>query len=200
MLDNYRADTRVMMITGTNYLSDSKAASPYFFSEHFSIWGWATWRRAWNQYDVSMAGWEKLENQKNIAYKFQKSYIWKHFQSTFNSFKTSYIDTWDLQWVYTCIINNGLCITPKVNLISNIGVEGSHSNSITSSHFMETYSLEGINFNAKIPVIADANYDERLHELKTKPALNRIKIIKILKIMRLDQVTKKLIKYLNITF
>ena len=65
---------------------------------------------------------------------------------------------------------------------------------------METYSLEGINFNPKIPVIADANYDERLHELKTKPALNRKKIIKILKIMRLDQVTKKLIKYLNITF
>lgn len=200
MLDNYRADTRVMMITGTNYLSDSKAASPYFFSEHFSIWGWATWRRAWNQYDVSMAGWEKLENQKNIAYKFQKSYIWKYFQVIFNSLKTTYIDTWDIQWVYTCITNNGLCITPKVNLISNIGVEGSHSNSITSSHFMETYSLEGINFNAKIPVIADANYDERLHELKTKPALNRIKIIKILKIMRLDQVTKKLIKYLNITF
>ena len=65
---------------------------------------------------------------------------------------------------------------------------------------MQTYSLEGINFNVKIPVIADANYDEGLHELKTKPALNRNKIIKILKIMRLDKVTKVLIRHLNKKF
>jgi len=29
--------------------------------------------------------------------------------------------TWDYQWAYTCFINNGLCIMPNVNLVSNIG-------------------------------------------------------------------------------
>lgn len=29
--------------------------------------------------------------------------------------------TRDYQWAFTCFINNGLCIMPNVNLVSNIG-------------------------------------------------------------------------------
>jgi len=30
-------------------------------------------------------------------------------------------NTWDLQWLYTCMKNNSLIIVPTVNLIANIG-------------------------------------------------------------------------------
>ena len=39
------------------------------------------------------------------------------FQRVYNN----KINTWDYQWAYTCFINNGLCILPNVNLVSNIG-------------------------------------------------------------------------------
>ena len=31
------------------------------------------------------------------------------------------INTWDYQWLYCCWLNNGLSITPKYNLVKNIG-------------------------------------------------------------------------------
>lgn len=197
ILEKYRADTRIMMVTGTNYLSDPSNGSPYFFSEHFTIWGWATWRRAWKQYDVSMVEWDNIENKKNISYKYKKSYQWKHYESTFNSLKNDYIDTWDIQWVFACILNNGLCITPRVNLIKNIGVEGVHSDSITSSHFMETFSLGYYDFRYKSSIIPCAQYDERLHILKNVPALRRKQLVKISKRFGLYKILKIIIKFFH---
>jgi len=31
------------------------------------------------------------------------------------------IETWDYQWTYAIFKNDGLCINPRVNLVSNIG-------------------------------------------------------------------------------
>ena len=38
-------------------------------------------------------------------------------------------DTWDYQWVFTCLINNGLVVVPNNNLINNIGfnLEATHT-------------------------------------------------------------------------
>lgn len=55
LLEKYRNDERILMITGTNYLVDAnKTPYSYFFTRHFSVWGWATWRRAWATYDVAL--------------------------------------------------------------------------------------------------------------------------------------------------
>jgi hypothetical protein len=75
-------------------------------------------------------------------------------------------------------------------LISNIGVEGAHSNSITSSHFIRTYPLGTIDGVKKCAMNADAKYDQAMHQLKSKPALRRKKIIKILKAIKLYKVAK----------
>jgi hypothetical protein len=182
MLEKYRFDERVMMITGTNYLGNSKLKDAYFFSKHFSIWGWATWRRAWALYDLEMKAWENQKVKDNINYEFNSGYIAKHFSTIFDSLKNSYVDTWDIQWVFACICNSGLCVTPRVNLITNIGVEGVHSSGLTDSHFLKTESLNLK--NDKIlnkPVIADAFYDSRVHKLKNLPALSRRLIIEKLK-------------------
>jgi hypothetical protein len=36
-------------------------------------------------------------------------------------------DTWDIQWWFACVFNHGLAIVPRNNLISNLGIEGSHT-------------------------------------------------------------------------
>lgn len=182
ILEKYRDDKRVMMATGTNYLSNSNLKDPYFFSQMYTIWGWATWRRAWQLYDVTMTAWDSQEAKKDIQYKFNGSYIGTHFRETFDSLKTSYVDTWDIQWFFTCLYNSGLCATPRVNLITNIGVEGVHSSGVTDAHYLKTESLRlEEEFNPIFPVTVNSNYDFALHELKTRPALRKLKAIKILK-------------------
>ena len=35
-----------------------KISNEYFYSKHFLIWGWATWRHVWKKYDVNMKDWK----------------------------------------------------------------------------------------------------------------------------------------------
>ena len=187
MLLKYRNDERVMMVSGTNYNSSPDLQWPYFFSECYSIWGWATWRRAWSKYDVDMKAWDSAEAKKNIAYKFQYGYIWKHFKNTFDSLRKDYIDTWDIQWVFACIYNHGLAVVPRVNLIANIGVDGTHSSSVTDSHYLEVESLYTTNFNDSetIPVVVYADYDNKLHKQKSLPAIRQRNFISLLNSLRI---------------
>ena len=80
-----------------------------FFSDYGQIWGWATWKRAWANY-------EREINVRNPAIKFlssQEKRFWKR------NFRTI---IWDVQWaVYSVRKNKGIAILPNTNLISNIG-------------------------------------------------------------------------------
>ena len=122
LLKYYRDDTRVMMISGNNFqFGRKRGKGSYYFSKYTHIWGWATWKRAWKYFDVNMNSFEnfKREDQTNNIFRIkqQQKYWMKIFQITYSG----KIDTWDYIWTYTCFINNGLCIMPNVNLVSNIG-------------------------------------------------------------------------------
>ena len=130
MLEKYRNDTRIMMISGTNYLfSKVTISESYFFSKLYAIWGWATWRRAWMKYDIDMNSWPEFKNNKQITRIFDDEKIIEYYTNMFQTAYNNKINTWDIQWVYSIIFNNGLSIVPGKNLISNIGNTGTHTGS-----------------------------------------------------------------------
>ncbi len=58
LLEQYRDDTRIMQIGGTNYQFGKKRTNySYYFSRYGHLWGWASWRRAWSFYDEKMKQW-----------------------------------------------------------------------------------------------------------------------------------------------
>ena len=122
MLERYRHDERIGMISGTNFL-DNKIAidDSYYFSKYMTIWGWATWRRAWKDYDVTIEFWPKLKNDgfldSRISLKDERSYWYRAFDRV----HSGAIDTWDYQWVLCNWIQSRLSVVPSINLISNIG-------------------------------------------------------------------------------
>jgi len=148
LLEYYRNDTRIMHISGDNFqFGRKRGEGSYYFSKYSHVWGWATWRRAWKCFDVNMKSFEefKTENQINNVFqiKQQQKYWIKNFELTYNG----KINTWDYIWLYACFINNGLCIMPNKNLVSNLGFskEGLHTkdeNSIFSK--MEIKEIEEI--------------------------------------------------------
>src|SRR5205085_2322622 len=71
LLFKYREDHRVMHISGTNFLGRKSSSYPqsYYFSKYVSIWGWASWARAWKAYDPELIHWPEYKKQgllKNI--------------------------------------------------------------------------------------------------------------------------------------
>ena len=122
LLEYYRADTRIMMISGNNFqFGKVRGEGSYYFSKYAHLWGWATWRRAWRYYDVDMKSFEKFKIESQINNIFRIKQQQKYWTKIFQSVYDGKIDTWCYQWAYTCFINNGLCIMPNVNLVSNIG-------------------------------------------------------------------------------
>ncbi len=138
MLDCYRDDQRIMMISGDNFqvyrdqLPASHAYS-YYFSKYVHVWGWATWRRAWEFYDVNMSSWPffKDENLTNSISEDPVEILF--WQDVFDRVAAGEIDTWDYQWVYTCFHQSGMSIMPTVNLISNIGFRADATHTLAES-------------------------------------------------------------------
>jgi hypothetical protein len=55
LLDKYQDDQRIMTRSGNNFQFGRKRTEySYYFSRYTLIWGWATWRRAWQHYDAEM--------------------------------------------------------------------------------------------------------------------------------------------------
>lgn len=64
----------------------------------------------------------KAEEQINNTFciKQQQKYWTNILQQVYDDYDDK-IGAWDYQWAYTCLVNNGLCIMPNVNMVSNIG-------------------------------------------------------------------------------
>lgn len=126
LLERYRDEDRVVHISGTRPGVRSLDTTPgvgasYWFSKYPQIWGWATWRRAWQNYDVTMRDWppfaESREFRKFCPDKVERQY----WRNVFEKVYQGTLDTWDVQWLLACWRSGGLSATPFHNLIRNEG-------------------------------------------------------------------------------
>ncbi|WP_322861309.1 methyltransferase type 11 [Mycobacterium europaeum] len=166
LLDRYESDERVMMISGQNHLfGHAHTAESYYFSRYPHVmWGWATWRRAWANYDLNMTYWPEFRDRKLFDQYFRRArerYYWESvFQYTVYNGR---LDTWDYQWFYSMWANSGLCATPARNLVRNVGLdaEATHTHTkydtIYSSLRAEDIGLPLIHPNT---VLASSDKDE----------------------------------------
>jgi hypothetical protein len=122
MLARYRDDDRVMMVTGFNPIGRWKAEiQGYHFSYCGSIWGWASWRRAWRFYDVEMRLWQDAEARQRVKDVFCEPELYEGRVATYDAVAQGKVDTWDMQWSFARIVQSGLSVVPAVNLVSNVG-------------------------------------------------------------------------------
>ena len=121
LLDRYRNEDRVMMISGNNFQPGPRSDSSYYFSRWTHIWGWATWKRAWQHFDVNVSSWPQLKRSRQLRSVFTDSVEYAHWVRTLDAQHAGEVDTWDFPWAYAVWANNGLSILPEKNLVTNIG-------------------------------------------------------------------------------
>jgi hypothetical protein len=123
LLERYRHDERIGLISGTNEIGEYDPTAPgsYFYS-YGMIWGWATWRRAWekNDYELSSFSSESLKAVRRNIGGYEPLY--QEIVSGCRSALYGEVDTWDYQWLYSRCLH-GMCdIVPRRNLVTNIGI------------------------------------------------------------------------------
>ena len=122
LLEHYRCDDRVRHITGCNLHFGKKWGEySYYFSKRSHVWGWASWKRVWDDYDGSLEKYNPKIVADKIQYIFKNHFITDCWTHIFKEVKSGKINTWAYQLDFANFFKNGLCIIPNQNLISNIG-------------------------------------------------------------------------------
>ena len=164
MLEKYRHDHRIMMISGTNYLEEWKSGfQSYHFSYYGGIWGWASWARAWNYYDYEMKLWAESEVQARISDLLANEQQYRSRERIFWETYNKKIDTWDYQWTFARLLQSGLSIVPAVNLISNLGFNDDATHTKSSSSELSQMKLHPLKFPIKFNdfTAVDRDYDSK---------------------------------------
>lgn len=125
LLEKYRDEPRISHIGGFNCQRGTvRGPASYYFSRYFHVWGWATWRRAWKKYSVSMDDYEEFKEVGGMRNAFFNPRIATYWQGSLDAVHAGLLDTWDYQWSYCNFKRDSLSIVPNVNLVHNIGFNG----------------------------------------------------------------------------
>lgn len=146
MLNHFRENKSIAHISGANFQVKQLAPKySYYYSQYPHVWGWASWRRAWKEYDVNMDLWKSSRNKERFLDKFttikEKSF-WKW---TWEEVAMNRIDTWDYQWMFACTAAGYTCVTPMVNFVQNIGF-GNNATHTNEKNKAMMKKMEGISF------------------------------------------------------
>lgn len=127
LLERYRDDARVFVVGAHNQLQHGGSdGASYWFSAHPRIWGWASWRRAWEGYDASMSAWPAAKAEPAWTTRTaQERQVWGEF---FDHVRAGTVDTWDAQATLHAWRTGALTAIPRTNLVSNIGFGADSTN------------------------------------------------------------------------
>ncbi|VEP14286.1 conserved hypothetical protein [Hyella patelloides LEGE 07179] len=172
LLEKYREDYRIASICGTNVQKQwqSQIAS-YHFSIYGSVWGWATWKRAWKYYDLNTSEWSKSEFKNAIKYAICSEKQYEARKKRFDKAFSDQVNSWAAKWLFACLLNSGLSVVPAVNLISNIGFTEEATHTTKSNNEVENITLSEMVFPLKENnlVVPDRTYDNWVYEKLYKP-------------------------------
>lgn len=148
LLVRYKDDIRIGQISGFNPLGTYNwNDDTYLFSKFGPIWGWASWKRAWNTYDVNMSNWEEFENKGYLDF-ITDSFFEKNWRrDIFKKVVNNKINTWDYQWSFCKLLNGQINIIPTKNLVINIGFgeNSTHTKGNIEKKYLEVFHLGKIN-------------------------------------------------------
>jgi hypothetical protein len=185
LLNRYENNEKVMHISGNNFQpSERTYQGSYYFSRIPHIWGFATWKRAWKTYQVEITDLNKFKQEHIIQEIFTNKLAQLYWLDIFSKMAKNKINTWDFQWTYTIFKNNGLCINPSKNLVTNIGFGPQAANTINPNHPFANLPLESISDIVDPPSlhvnsIADSwtmknNFEATPFSMVVKPVINRL--------------------------
>jgi len=134
MLQRFRDDERIMHVNGTNFIAPHRRGDEsYLFSKYVWVWGWASWRRAWQHYDFKMSSWDE---RKRLLYRSFDSRRERAFWvSAFEAARRDWsaAQTWAFPWIYSCWTRGGYTVVPACNLVENLGFGSDATHTVNAS-------------------------------------------------------------------
>lgn len=163
LLNRYRYDTRIFSITGQNVqVGQQRGDYSYYFSRYNHCWTWASWRRAWQHYDLEMKLWPEVRDRHLLADILGDPQTVKVWEQTFQICYEGKINTWDFQWSFANFIHHSLNIVSQKNLVTNIGFGAGGTNTFDSDSSYSNMATTAVEFPLTHPslMVRDVQADK----------------------------------------
>lgn len=137
-LENYKNDSRAWSIAGYQYnvpfLHNINRALVLPFAH---CWGWATWKRAWEKFDIAEEIDEKNLKSSTFRHLFDANGL-RDFTDMLELAVEGKINSWFIRWYYKIFTEGGVCIFPPKSYVKNIGIGagGTHGTALSPYRFL----------------------------------------------------------------
>lgn len=171
LLDKYEHDERVTMIAGLNHDEITEdCPNSYLFTRNISIWGWATWKRVVDRWDENYSFLDDEYASKKFEQMLKFDNLKKDMLLLAHKRRDKGVPYYESIHMCNMLMNSGLSIVPRKNMIVNIGFDnGVHSTGNISLHakpIREIYMMDKheMSFPLKHPkyVFEDVEYRKRV--------------------------------------
>jgi hypoxanthine phosphoribosyltransferase len=121
-LNHYREEEKVMHIGAYMYPLKTDNLPQTFFYRAATSWGWATWGRAWKNFEPNIdILLKQFDKKKRAAFSIDhKMNFWKQMQE----FKKGKNNSWAIRWYASIFLKEGITLNPSQSLVNNIGHDG----------------------------------------------------------------------------
>ncbi|HYF67852.1 MAG TPA: hypothetical protein VD884_06945 [Ohtaekwangia sp.] len=152
-LNTYEDEEAVKSISGYMYPHQTQLPDTFFFNVPL-CWGWATWKRAWDQYndsaDFHITHLTKT-NQWKAFNKFGGGYLERQLRKN----ATGKMNTWFIYWHASVFFHRGYCLYPGITLVENTGFDSSGEHGASTGVYFSPVSTREIQVE-KQPLIENA--------------------------------------------
>jgi hypothetical protein len=121
-LGHYADDSRVYHVNAYRY--PVPTGSTPTFSRLPSSWGWATWQRAWGDFEPDASKLERLLRAQRLSRALD-------FGGTFPYYRMlklqvlGKVDSWAIRWYASVLLRGGLALVPNAAQVNNRGFDNS---------------------------------------------------------------------------
>ncbi|MBB2145964.1 glycosyltransferase [Pedobacter sp. LMG 31464] len=121
-LNRYRDEEKVMHIGAYMYSLKDEHLPQSFFYRAATSWGWATWARAWQNFEPNIDTLlQQFDSKKKHDFSIENTMnFWKQMQD----FKNGKNNSWAIRWYASIFLKGGLTLNPSQSLVNNIGHDG----------------------------------------------------------------------------
>jgi hypothetical protein len=180
LLNRYRDEPRVMAISGNGHIPHPPPGQSFWYSRYAYYWGWATWARAWRQYDAELSGWTDPDTRRGFlrgCETLDERLFWRR---TFRRVQNGTLDSCGYRWTFSVAAHNGLCIHPSVNLVQNIGFGPDSTHTKHAGDPLVRLEAQPIAFPLVAPAVLAPDYSAdrqfvRVHYSLSRRAWRRMK-------------------------
>lgn len=153
LLNRYRHNQQISMISGDNFqFYNQRIHYSYYFSHYVHVWGWATWRRSWQNVDLKMNQWKEFCDSGGLSQKLKNKWEVNYWKNIFNNmYKGKRKYSWDYQLFLSSLIDDKLSILPSANLVSNLGFDSTATNTRNCKNPLANMSTQELEFPLQHP-------------------------------------------------